>query len=83
MGGGKFQLHIYQFFQFGRGMQVKVLCTVEQAHTGEQAYQSEIMITMQVRDEYMVDLAAFYFVFGKLHLGSFATVDQKTLLHGL
>lgn len=75
MRGGKFQLHADQFFQFGRCMQVKVLGAVEQAHAGKQADEPEVMIAVQVRDEYVIDLAALYFVFGKLHLCSFTAID--------
>ena len=64
-------------------MQMKILCAVEQAHAGEQADQSKVMIAVQVRNENVIDLAALYFVFGKLHLCSFAAVNQKTFFHGL
>lgn len=75
MGSGKLQLHIDQLFQFRRRMKVQVLRTVEQAHTGEQADQPEIMVAVQVGDEDVIDLAAFYFVPGKLYLGPFAAVN--------
>jgi hypothetical protein len=64
-------------------MQMQVLCTVKQAHTGKQANQAKIMITMQVGDKNVIYFAAFYLVLRQLHLGSFAAVDQKTFFHGL
>ena len=62
---------------------MQILRTVEQAHTGKQTNEPEIMIAVQMRNENVIYFTALYLVFGKLHLSSFAAINQKTLLHGL
>ena len=59
---------------------MKVRFTPKQAHTGDQAYQAKIMITVQMRNKNMVDTASLDTVFCNLHLGSFAAVDKKKVL---
>ena len=55
---------------------MKVRFTPKQAHTGDQAYQAKIMITVQMRNKNMVDTASLDTVFCNLHLGSFAAVGM-------
>lgn len=59
---------------------MQLLCASEQSHAGEHADQTKVVVTMKVRDENVVDLAAADLVFGHLHLGAFATIDEKELV---
>ena len=62
---------------------MKLLCTAEQAHAGQEADQPEIVVTVQMGNKDVVDLTAADLVFGHLHLGPFAAVNQKDLVfHG-
>lgn len=46
-----------------------------QSEACKQANKPEVMIAMQVRNEYMIDFAAPDFIGVHLHLSSFATVN--------
>lgn len=70
-------------FEGCRRIDVQILGSAEQPHTGEEADEPEIMVTMKMGDKNVIDLAAADLVFGHLHLGTFAAVDQKDLVfHG-
>ena len=56
------------------------LGTSEQSHAGEQADQTEVVVAVEVGNEHVVDLAAADLVFGHLHLGAFAAVNEKELV---
>ena len=80
---GHLELHSDDLFQRGRGMDMKFLGAPQEAHAGQQANQPEVMITMQMGNEDVIDLTAADLVFGHLHLSALATVDQKDLIfHG-
>jgi len=59
---------------------VQLLGPPEEAHAGEQADESEIVVAVEMGDKDMVDLAAADLVFGHLHLGAFATIHQEYLV---
>jgi len=66
-----------------RSVNMELLRSAEQAHTGQEADQPKVVITVQMGNEDMVDLTAADLVFGHLHLGAFAAIDQKDLVfHG-
>jgi hypothetical protein len=56
------------------------MLSVHQTHARQQAYQSEVMITVQMRNENVIDPASSYFISRQLHLRSFATIHQKQLV---
>ena len=56
---------------------MQVVLPSRQTHTVEQADESIIMISVQVRNEDMTDLAPSDLIPVHLDLGPFATVDQK------
>ena len=80
MDVGDLQLHSDDLFQRGRSMDMKILRASQQAHAGQQTNQPEIMIAMQMGNKDIIDLAAADLVFGHLHLGTLAAVDQKDLI---
>jgi hypothetical protein len=71
------ELHIENFNQGGRTKKVQVLGPAQQTHTGYQADQAEIMVSVQVGYEYVIDPAAADLVFIHLCLGAFSTVYQE------
>jgi len=79
MDVGDLQLHSDDLFERGRGMDMKILRASQQAHTGQQTNQPEIMITVQVRDKDVIDLAAADLVFRHLHLCSFPAVNEEKM----
>jgi len=60
-------------------MEVHLLCPAKEAHAGEEADESEVVVAVEMGDEDMVDLAATDLVFGHLHLGAFAAVEEEKL----
>ena len=76
-GTSCFQLEGNDFFQWSRCVQMQWIIPTQQAHAGEEAYQTEIVIPMKVRDEYMVDLTPADFVAGHLHLRAFPAINQE------
>ena len=77
---GHLELHSDDLFQWGRGMDMKILRASQQAHAGQQANQPEVMIAVQMGNEDIIDLTATDLVFGHLHLGALAAVDKKNLI---
>jgi hypothetical protein len=61
-------------------MQVQVVLTAQQAHAGDKTDKAEIVVAMQVGDKNMVDTATADAVFGHLHLGALAAIDQEQVL---
>ena len=59
---------------------MKILCTAQQAHAVEQADQSKIMITMQVRDENMPKVTVFQTHLPHPYLCSLAAINQELLV---
>src|SRR5580658_1621177 len=83
MDVGDLELEADDLLERGRGVDVKILCPAEEPHTGQEANQAKVVIAVQMRNKDMVDLAAADFVFGHLHLGPFAAIDQKDMVfHG-
>ena len=56
------------------------LFPAQQSHACNQTDQPEIMVTMQVGNENMVDFTPAYFISGYLHLGTFTTINQENLV---
>jgi hypothetical protein len=56
---------------------VKIVCAVLQVHGKNQSHQSEVMITMQVTYENMIDPVKVYLETHELHWASFAAVNQE------
>jgi hypothetical protein len=56
---------------------VKVVRAFLQVHGEDQSHQSEIMISMQVADEDMIDAMKVRLNLHELHLRCFAAIDQK------
>src|ERR1700761_4728503 len=77
---GYLELHSDDLFQRGRGMEMKILRTSQQTHAGQQPDQPEVMIAVKVGNEDIIDLTTADLVFGHLHLGALATVDQEDLV---
>ena len=50
------------------------------SHRGNHAYQSETMITMEVRDENIVNLVIVQLGVSKLQLSAFAAIDHKEFI---
>jgi hypothetical protein len=74
------QLQIENIDQFGWSVEMQVLNSAQQAHTGDQPDQAEIMIAVQVGNENMVDPAASDFVLIHLSLCSFSTVNKEKMI---
>lgn len=58
-------------------VEVQIIRTLLQVHGKEQAHQSQVMITVQVTDENMIDLMKRHLVAAQLHLHTFTAIDQK------
>jgi hypothetical protein len=71
------ELNLDNFLQFTRTIDMKLHRSAEQVHAGKKAHQSQVMITMKVTDKNMIDPLEFQLKPAQLHLGAFATVDQK------
>jgi hypothetical protein len=54
--------------------------TAQEAHAGYQADQPEVVISVQVRNEDMIDTTSPDLVFVHLRLGAFATVYQEKMI---
>ena len=77
------ELQTDDLLERARGMDVQVLRSAKEAHTGEKADQPKVVVAVQMGNKYMVDLAAADLVFGHLHLRTFTAIDQKDLIfHG-
>ena len=64
-------------------MQMQFIRSAEQTHAGDKSYQPEIVITVKVRDKYVIDLASADFVFRHLRLCSLAAINKKNVfIHG-
>jgi hypothetical protein len=74
------QVHGDYLGQRSRSVQVQVLLTALQMHSGQEAYQAEIMVTVQVTDKYIVYPAGLGAVFFQLHLRTLAAVYQYKLI---
>jgi hypothetical protein len=59
---------------------MKVMDSTQKTHTGDETYESEIMVPMQVRDKNMIDTAAPDLVFIHLGLRSFPAIDQEQVI---
>ena len=62
---------------------MEVIHAALESHACQQAYEPEIMIAVQMRNKYFVDLARFYFVRGQLYLRSFSAIDEVIFIMGL
>ena len=77
------ELQADDLLERARGVDVQVLRSAKEAHTGEKADQPKVVVAVQMGNKDMVDLAAADLVFGHLHLGPFAAIDQKDVIfHG-
>ena len=62
---------------------MKIRGASEKAHRREQTDQAKVVITVKMRNEDMIDLAAADLVLGHLHLSAFPTVDkEEVIFHG-
>lgn len=58
---------------------MQFLLVAQQAKGINKTYKSEIMVAMQVRDEYMGDAAAADFVVDHLYLGTFPAINEEMI----
>ena len=77
---GDLKLQLYNVLQNGRRVNIHLLRPAQKAHAGEHAYETEIVIPMEMRNKDVIDLAATDLVLGHLHLRPFPTVYQEDLI---
>jgi hypothetical protein len=75
---GNIQLHFNDLLQRRRTKHMKRLQMVQKAECIDKAYESEIMIAMQVRNKHVRNAAAPDLVFDHLYLRAFAAIYQVT-----
>jgi hypothetical protein len=64
-------------------MQMQIVATLIQMHRKKQGHQSQIMISMKVTDEYVINLVKRNLVFRHLHLSSLTAIDEEmSVLNG-
>ena len=67
-------------FQSVRGMHIQRFGSSEQVHGGDEAVESEEVVSVQMRDEDVVDALHLHLVASQLHLGAFTAIDQEVLV---
>jgi hypothetical protein len=77
LGVGDAELHFNDFLQRGRSEDFQFLLVAEEAEGIDEAYQAKIMVTVQVRNEYMRDPAPPDLVIDHLDLGTFPAIDEE------
>jgi hypothetical protein len=56
---------------------MQVIRSALQVHGKDQPHKTEVMVAMQMTDEYMIDAMVAYIKPHQLHLGSLTTIDHK------
>jgi hypothetical protein len=59
---------------------MKVMVSAQETHAGDEPYESEIMVPMQVRDKNMIDSATPDLIFIHLGLRAFPAIDQEKVI---
>ena len=73
------QLHVEQGTHCCRRVDVQRRGTSQHAHGGDEAYQSEAVVAMEMRDKHRLNLGEADMVFPHLQLRALATVDHEEL----
>lgn len=76
-GAGIAQVSGDDFVEAGLTVQMKVVCTPEQVHGKQQPHQSEVMVTMKMRDQDVADAVHVGVVAHELHLHAFSAINEK------
>lgn len=71
------ELSAQKGLQFLLCVDVEVFCASQQSKGGYEAYESEAVVAVEVRDEYIAHGHEFNFVLSHLELCAFAAVDER------
>src|SRR5574344_1933763 len=74
------QLMLKYHFKVFMSVYMQCCCTTKKTESGYQANKAETVVSMQMRNKYMIQTTKLYFRFSELKLGSFTAIYHKQLV---